>query len=166
MAKHLILLRHAKSSWNDSRSDDHDRQLNERGKKDAPVMARWLREQNLTPDHVYCSTAARTRATLKLMNEEWTPTPVVEYVPELYLARASVYLSTASRFSNQVNCGMLVGHNPGIEIFAGQIADEIDHMPTCAVAVLKAEIESWSDLEKVGTKAFRLELFQTPNSID
>jgi phosphohistidine phosphatase len=166
MVKHLILLRHAKSSWNDNRIDDHERPLDERGKKDAPAMARWLREQQLTPDHVYCSTAKRTQATIDLMSEEWNPVPIVEFVSELYLARAGVYLSMASRFSNQVKCGMLVGHNPGIEIFVGQIAEEIDHMPTCAMAVLHVNIPSWGDLTKVGTRAFRLERFQSPKSSD
>ncbi len=65
--KTLLLLRHAKSSWNDPSLADHDRPLKKRGRKAAPRMGRWLQENGLRPDCVLCSTATRARETLQLV---------------------------------------------------------------------------------------------------
>jgi len=68
--KTLLLLRHAKSSWEDTKLDDHNRPLNERGKKDAPVMGDYLKNKNLTPDLIISSTAKRAKDTSKLVAKQ------------------------------------------------------------------------------------------------
>ena len=84
--KTLLLMRHAKSSWDDPDVADHDRPLNKRGKKDAPRMGQWLAEQGLTPEVIVTSTAKRARKTAELVAESCgcQREPIV--LPELYHA--------------------------------------------------------------------------------
>ena len=70
--KRLILVRHAKSDWSLGMAD-HDRPLNVRGRASAAAIGRWLREKNLRPDQVLCSTATRTRETLDLLDLDAPP---------------------------------------------------------------------------------------------
>src|SRR5215831_1208387 len=69
--KHLLLVRHAKSSWDDSIVKDIDRPLNDRGKKDAPKMAERLLEKKIKIDGFYSSPAKRALATCKLFVKEY-----------------------------------------------------------------------------------------------
>ncbi|HXT88463.1 MAG TPA: histidine phosphatase family protein, partial [Trebonia sp.] len=66
--RRLLLLRHAKSDWPDVA--DHERPLAKRGRRDAPVVGRWLRTSGYLPDAVICSTAARARQTWELVSAE------------------------------------------------------------------------------------------------
>jgi phosphohistidine phosphatase len=63
--KQLFLLRHAKSSWDDSELVDHDRPLAPRGRRAVKLIAEHLRREGVTPDLVLCSSALRTRETLE-----------------------------------------------------------------------------------------------------
>ena len=59
----LLLMRHAKSSWDRPDLADLDRPLAPRGRKAAPLIARHLRDRQLVPDLVLCSHAERVRET-------------------------------------------------------------------------------------------------------
>jgi phosphohistidine phosphatase len=61
--KSVLILRHAKSSWKHPELSDHDRPLNKRGKRDAPIMGRLLKKEDLVPDIIMTSTAIRARST-------------------------------------------------------------------------------------------------------
>src|SRR4051794_15180753 len=83
----LLLLRHAKSNWDATGLDDHERPLNKRGVRDAPVMGSYIEAEGLRPELVLCSDAVRARATLTLVLQALgPPAPEVRYEPRLYLA--------------------------------------------------------------------------------
>jgi phosphohistidine phosphatase len=107
----LILLRHAKSGWDDPGLDDHDRPLAPRGRRAAPVMGAWLRGRGHRPDRVLCSSARRTRETLELLALDPCE---VRVLPELYLAEAGTLLRLVEREGAGAGTLMVVGHNPGI----------------------------------------------------
>jgi phosphohistidine phosphatase len=116
----LILVRHAKSSWNDPARADHDRPLNARGRHAAPRIGRWLAAQGAVPDEVLTSPAARTRETWALMAPE-LPGPVpVRTVPALYLAAPATMLQTLRGATGATV--LMLGHNPGIAEFAALLA--------------------------------------------
>ncbi len=146
--KRLILMRHAKSDWSGSGTSDHDRTLNARGRRDAPALGNWLREQGLAPDEVLCSTSTRTRETLDLLALGGKPT--VHFNRDLYLAEAAVIHRVLS--SARGKSVLLIGHNPGIGEVAGRIMDpetDIDWIgdyPTGATLVTTHQIDDWAKL--------------------
>ncbi|WP_258548733.1 histidine phosphatase family protein [Thalassospira profundimaris] len=153
--KTLLLLRHAKSSWSDPGRADHDRELNRRGEKAAPFMGRFLREQALIPDLVWCSTAARTVQTLGLLGRDFATHADVIYSEDLYMAGESVLLESLHHTHEDATSVMFIGHNPGIEMFAQALfgagdAEARDAMarkyPTCALAHFKFDVENWTDI--------------------
>lgn len=143
--KTLLLMRHAKSSWDDPGTADHDRPLNHRGKEDAPRMGRWLAEQGLDPDLIVTSTAKRARKTAKLVAETCGYQGELVKLPELYHASPKVWTSVVQKLPETATRVLCVGHNPGLEeLLAGWLAADVA-MPTAAVAVLSLDIDAWRD---------------------
>ena len=93
----LILMRHAKSSWENARATDHERQLNEIGRAAAPKMARWLAQHDWLPELIVSSNARRTMETAELLLSEWGKPIDVSYTRQLYLAAPEAYLQEIGR---------------------------------------------------------------------
>ena len=115
--RQLLLLRHAKSSWEDKSLPDHARPLNPRGRKAASAMREAMDNLGLAPDLVLVSTALRTRQTLEAL-EPWADTPLVEPMDSLYLATTPILLKTLRQVPETVRSVLLVGHNPGLHQLA------------------------------------------------
>lgn len=153
--KKLYLLRHAKSDWNDFTLDDHDRPLNERGKRDAAQIGQYIEKKNLRFDIIYCSTAVRTRETLsRLLNETDIDCPI-EYLPDIYDANSSTLLSIIQNCPDKYNELMIVGHNPGMHILGLALSTEEKtpqrqqlekHLPTGTLQDLKLNIDRFADI--------------------
>lgn len=148
--KRLILTRHAKSSWDDPLTPDHDRPLNERGKAAAADLGQWLASRGYVPDEVLCSDALRTRKTWSGIAPALPGTPVLELKPALYHAGPDVMLAVLRHATG--NCVMMIGHNPGIAEFAAKLVAhapknaEFARYPTGATLVADFTIESWNQL--------------------
>lgn len=161
----LIVMRHAKSSWENANAVDHQRPLNEQGREAVPKMAKWLAEHEWLPDLIVSSNAQRTIETTEGLLNVWGKPIEVSYTRSLYLAPAEAYIEEASRFPESVHCGMLVGHNPGVSILVGKVDEEIDHMPTCSAAVFKLAVGHWGELTRCGVGGLRLLAFQAPKKL-
>ena len=148
--KRLILTRHAKSSWDDPMTPDHDRPLNERGKAAAADLGQWLASRGYVPDKVLCSDAVRTRATFSGIAPALPGTPVLELKPALYHAGPDVMLAVLQ--NAKTDCVMIIGHNPGIAEFAERLvahapaSPDFARYPTGATLVADFLIDSWADL--------------------
>jgi len=135
----LLLLRHAKSSWDDQKLADRDRPLNKRGRRSASAMRQAMLDLGLAPDVVLVSPACRTLQTLEAF-EPWQETPVVEQVETLYLATVPQLLDVLHDVSETVRSVMLIGHNPGMHelavLLAGSSTDRhlTEGFPTAALA--------------------------------
>ena len=152
--RRLILLRHAKSSWDDPDLADVDRPLSERGRTAARAMATYLRAHPVHADRIVCSPAARTRETLSLV------APSLGSVRDPVRRRAVHVRRRCALFDHLVAtleddraCVLVVGHNPAIGELAGTLASEGDGLagvrtkyPTGALAELELAIDSWSAL--------------------
>jgi len=152
--KRLYLLRHAKSSWKDTSLSDHDRPLAGRGRRAAKAIARYLREQDIQPELVVCSTARRARETLDRI-EPVLGAPAVQVEDDLYAASADALLERLRSVPDDVASVMLIGHNPGLQELALDLARRSDTVveleakyPTAAVATLEVPIASWQELDR------------------
>jgi phosphohistidine phosphatase len=156
--KTLLLLRHAKSSWNEAGLDDHDRPLNERGKRDAPRMGGLLREQNLVPDAILTSTAKRAFKTARKVAQKSGFAGQLQDRAELYLASPAVYLDLLSRLPEHVQRPLVVGHNPALEELVESLTGRQEELPTAALVQIEMPIERWSELVNDNTNKTQGEL--------
>jgi phosphohistidine phosphatase len=115
--RQLLLLRHAKSSWDDTALRDQDRPLSPRGWRSAALMRRAMRDLGLAPDIVMLSPARRTRETLQAL-EPWDDAPLIEPVERLYLATAPQLLDVLHGVPETARSVLLIGHNPGMHDLA------------------------------------------------
>lgn len=144
--KTLLVLRHAKSSWDHSDLADHDRPLNKRGLRAAPRMGQLLVEQDLVPDLILSSTAVRARTTAELVADECESPPSIDYLPSLYGAGPHEYLEAVSAAGGGGERIMVVGHNPGLETLVTVLTGESERMPTAAVARIELDIDEWEEV--------------------
>lgn len=115
MTRTLIILRHAKSDWDQSCSD-YDRPLNKRGRRDAPSIGTWLGAQSVQPERVLSSPARRTRETVEAVSTAAGIAPAaIEWDERIYLASLDQLLTLLGERADDPACIMLVGHNPGLE---------------------------------------------------
>jgi phosphohistidine phosphatase len=147
--KTLILVRHAKSSWDDASISDFDRPLNDRGKKDAPEMAERLKDKGLKIDLFVSSPAKRARKTARIFAKEFgVEKEDIKLVEDLYMASPSVFSVVVEGLDDKAGTVALFSHNPGITEYASSLTNvRIDNMPTCSVFAAQADINKWSDFE-------------------
>ena len=144
----LILTRHAKSSWGDPGLPDHARPLNKRGRASAEAMGIWLKKRELLPDQVLSSSSQRTRETYQRMALTARSTT---FTDDLYHASAQQILNELNHATGQTV--LLLGHNPGIAEFAGQIvqappdAERFHDYPTCATTVITFDAPTWDEVD-------------------
>ena len=148
--KTLLLVRHAKSSWDDSAMSDFDRPLNERGKKDAPKMVERLIEKGITINTFLSSPAKRAKKTAKIFAHAYKKAEEdIFLIPQLYLAASSVFESVLSSLESDSDTIALFSHNPGITDFANTLTEaRIDDIPTCGVFAIKIETNDWKNFRE------------------
>jgi phosphohistidine phosphatase len=170
--KRLILLRHAKSAWDNLSTADFERPLSNRGRKAAPLVGAYLARRGMVPGLVLSSSAKRAVETLDLACAGWQTKPTVRKLKSLYLAMPREMLRRVQAVGREPDCVMLVGHNPGIADLASWLcshgkADQRARLarkfPTGAIAVIEFDVEDWGDVE---ADAGRLVDFVTPKQIE
>ena len=151
--KTLLILRHAKSSWKFPDLDDHDRPLNKRGKRDAPKIGNLLKEKDLVPDLIISSTAVRAERTAKMVAKASKYKGDVALTNSLYAAGPDAYIDVLRNLQNKYNRVLVIGHNPGLEELVKMLSGEEHHiMRTCALAHVRLDIQSWSDIVQMTGK--------------
>ena len=162
----LILMRHAKSSWTDPTQDDFDRGLNDRGRRSAPRIAKWLAQEGHLPDAVLVSSARRTVETWERMAPHLPETATMESSPALYLATADIILGVLK--AQSARAVMVICHNPGIAEFASMIVQsppnhpDFRRYPTAATTVIEFEAVTWS---KVDWQTGKVQDFAVPKDL-
>ncbi|GAA4372569.1 SixA phosphatase family protein [Agromyces bauzanensis] len=160
--KTLVLVRHAKSSWDHPGLADHERPLNDRGRRDAPRMGRRLASRGLAPDLILSSTAVRALTTAELIAQALgIDRDGIVADERLYATSASGLLGVIGEVESSVGTAFVVGHNPEMTSLVHRFTDEIGHMPTCAVAEFRFEADAWNELDEGLVRAVR---FDTPRS--
>lgn len=145
--KSLLVVRHAKSSWEWEDRSDFDRPLNDRGKRDAPAMAQRLITRGAIPDLLVASPAKRAKKTAELFAAELGfPEDGILFKPELYHAPYPIFYEVIKTLDDTKNVVALFSHNPGITEFVTALTTvRVDNMPTCGVFAIHVETEHWAD---------------------
>jgi phosphohistidine phosphatase len=150
MRTRLIIMRHAKSSWPDANLDDHDRPLNERGRRDAPRIAQELLNRDWIPDRIRVSSSKRTIETLELM-KAISLNSRIDVEPSFYHSNISTLLQAVEQIE-EGKTTMLLSHNPGSEILVHQLSNRLEVMPTAAVALFEKEQDDWALIDVLRPK--------------
>jgi phosphohistidine phosphatase len=158
--RHLHLLRHAKSSWDDPALSDHDRPLAPRGRRAAQLIASHLEHEEIAPALVLCSSAARARETLESIEAALGDGPDVRIERDLYAAPERALLERLHEVPDTVDSALLIGHNPAVQDLtltlagSGAALETVERKyPTAALATLVFE-GSWREL-RPGTAELR-----------
>ncbi len=151
--KTILLVRHAKSSWENFSVTDEERPLNDRGKKNAPEMAKRLLKKNIAIDAFISSPAKRAKTTAEYFAEEYgVSKKKIILIPELYMAAAAAFINTIQNAPETAETIAIFSHNNGITDFANMLGEaRIDNMPTCAVFAVKADIPDWRSFQPGNT---------------
>ncbi len=147
--KTLLLIRHAKSSWNDVTLSDFDRPLNERGKEDAPQMAKRMLDKKILPDLFISSPAKRAKKTASIFMEVYNENKKnLVLIPSLYEASVLNFYNAIKIVDDKYNSIALFSHNPGITEFANSLIDnKIDNIPTCGVFAVSVKTKKWNEIQ-------------------
>ena len=143
--KKLYLVRHAKSSWDDYMLTDENRPLSERGKRDAPAMAKMLNEKDPDLEYLLSSPAKRALETAKIFRKVFKlGKDKLDKDSRLYHASPSTMVEVIQNVDDRYQSLAIFGHNPGMTDFLNRFSDaSIDNIPTCGVARIDVDIDTW-----------------------
>ena len=143
--KTVLLVRHAKSDWGNPGLDDADRPLNDRGKRDAPIMAHRLLDKKIKIDAFVSSPARRAAKTARIFAEAYDrKKDKIIFRDELYLAEPAAFYEVIASIKDDNDTIAVFSHNNGLTDFANMLTDtRIDNIPTCGVFAVKADCDSW-----------------------
>jgi len=160
--KRIIIVRHAKSSWEYKNENDFDRSLNSKGAFEAPRMAALLKQKIPNIDLFVSSPSARTMETTSIFAEYFNydySNIVSEY--KLYLADYLTLKKFISEIDSCYNNVALVGHNPGITELVSECSGKyIYNLPPSAFVSMILPSESWKDILN---KRCDIEFFEHPS---
>ena len=150
--KTLLLLRHAKSSWDDPSQRDFDRPLAPRGIRDAPRIGSELTDRGPLPDLIISSPAKRATQTIELVARAADVRTAPTFEDLIYGASSAELLALVRKIPDVSNCALLVGHNPAFEELLSRLSKTVSkaapiHMPTCSLARLDFPVDHWNDIE-------------------
>ena len=162
--KRLILLRHAKSSWDDPVKRDFDRPLNEKGKRAAKMMGEHMQEEGVMFDAVIASPAVRVVETLESVAQGYGEAIEPEWDSRAYLASNMTLLDIVHEADDAAGSLLLSGHNSGLEDLVLLLVPDSkgdtaraaveEKFPTCALAEMEFDVDSWADIAP-GTGSLR-----------
>jgi len=144
--KTLLLMRHSKSSWKHPENPDHERPLNKRGKKDAPLIGNLLKDKELIPQCILSSTAIRAVETAEMVVKSSGFMGKVDFLDSFYMAEPNAYLDGLQSLPDEIERVMIIGHNPGLEGLLQILSGRVESLPTSSIAHIVLPINQWKDL--------------------
>jgi phosphohistidine phosphatase len=144
--KSLLLMRHAKSSWKQADLPDHERPLNKRGKKDVPLMGSLIKEKELVPQKIMFSSALRSVETAKMLKDTSGFTGELDCLDSFYMAEPGGYVEPLQSLPDEIECVMVIGHNPGLEGLLQILSGQILSLTAGAVAHIVLPVDHWNEV--------------------
>lgn len=147
--KQLLLIRHAKSSWETAGEKDFDRPLNDRGKRDAPAMAKRLHNKKIRIDAFISSPAKRALSTANYFAEAFKTKPKeIITIPALYMPEVKNFYEVIEKSDNKWDTITVFSHNPGLTEFVNELTTvHVDNLPTCSIFAIKLNAHTWENFQ-------------------
>ncbi len=145
--KTLLLIRPAKSSRGDKGKDDWERPLSQRGKKNGTEMAKFLQKKDLIPQVILSSAAVRARKTCEILIDKAHFRGDIYYLNSLYLGEQDTYLKEINRLPDNIDCALVIGHNPGLEMFYQVMSGGDKPMRATSIACIRIFIDTWKEFD-------------------
>jgi phosphohistidine phosphatase len=163
--KTLLIIRHAKSSWDNAHLNDMDRPLNDRGKHDGPIMAARLIKSGVKIGLFISSPAKRARHTAEIFAHAYGKKEKdIVVLPQLYHAQPQDFREVITGLDDQYDSVALFSHNPGITAFANALSSvRLDNMPTCSIFAVTSMVDSWDEFLQAGATFW---FFDYPKRVD
>ena len=156
--KKLYLIRHAKSSWKNIGESDKERPLNKRGKHDAPLMGKLLRDRGVFFDLIMSSPAVRALTTAKIIAQE------VSYLeqsivinPRIYEASFETMIDEIQTLPNEMNIVAMFGHNPTFSYLANHFGHDLINLPTCGIVMIEVGVDDWAEVNIENSKVIAID---------
>jgi phosphohistidine phosphatase len=143
--KTILLLRHAKSSWDGKEADDRDRPISKRGKKNAQNMGEVLKDEKLKPGLILASNALRARQTAEVVMEAMKYHGDICYLNKLYKGEVEVYAHQIQGLDDEIQTVMVIGHNPSLDTLLQMVTGKVEPLPTATLAHITVPVDSWKD---------------------
>ena len=148
MSKSIFIVRHAKSSWEGEAIRDKDRPLNDRGYRDAPVMARIMAEMVTPPVAFISSPAVRAFSTATIFRDAIRSVVPMSINDQLYYGDAGDYLEAVRGVDESYHTAALFGHNPKVEDFSCSVPGAYrQEIPTCAILFFRTDVDRWNEVD-------------------
>ena len=145
--KTILLMRHAKSSWESKNQDDWERPLSKRGRKNAGQIGELLKDEKLIPDLILASSAVRVHQTMDIVMDEIHFRGDYYSLNRLYMAEVEVYAQEIQRLNDDTATVLVIGHSPSLDVFLQMVTGKVESLPTSAVAYLTFAIDSWAEFK-------------------
>lgn len=158
MGKTLIIVRHGKSSWNNTQLRDFDRPLNQRGLMDAEKVGEFIWAKEGKPELILTSSAKRACDTARIIANHTHSIDLMEKKENLYLAWTDELFNSIYKISDEIDKTILVGHNPGLTELINHLGVRLDNLPTASIACFHFSTNSWKNisLDNATLKWFQL----------
>jgi phosphohistidine phosphatase len=160
--KTLLILRHAKSGWKELGLTDRDRPLNNRGRRDAPLIGALLSRKHLKPDLIVSSTARRALTTAEMVADNCDYGSTVQADHRLYLAKPETVIDVVRSLAGDASTVLLVGHNPGLRELIALMTGAIETFPTAALAQVQLSITAWCEI-RASTRSTLVNIWRPKN---
>lgn len=159
--KTVVLVRHAKSGWDNPEWSDFERPLNKRGLRDAPFMGYLFKEKKINPEIIFSSPANRASTTANYFVEALgIKEKEIKYDRNIYERGSKYIINLLKEVDKSVDSVLIFGHNPDITSLSSYFSGEyFDNVPTCGTVCIDFGIKSWDEIDKINGK---LRFFEYP----
>ena len=146
--KQLLLIRHAKSSWDDLSLDDLDRPLNKRGKREATLLGQYLKRNSINPQMIFSSPAKRAYKTAKrISNELGFQKKMIKIDKIIYSGSKSDLVELIGSIDKKIDHVFIIGHYPSLMELGNYLtASNFDKMLTCGFILIDFKTKFWEDI--------------------
>lgn len=149
--KTIYLLRHAKSSWENQILEDHERPLNERGRRDSNNMAKYLHSKGILPAIALCSTSKRTKETYSYFTPYFSGIPL-SLTRNLYHASVEALEEVIRSVDSDKSDALIIGHNNGLSEFVSIVMNKNISLSTCSFTTIQFPVEDWKDIDLINAE--------------